>query len=135
MPQLTGNAGIAFAVTCGAGLSTGIGAAIVFFPSLVKLASRKVLASGLAFSAGVMCYVSFVEIFPNGLKNFAEVQGLNEGEAYSYGTAGFFVGIVALFVSLASCKTLTFQVQGMNYEHEHLDRSQGLNMFLCFCVF
>ena len=103
MPNLSGNAGIAFAVTSGAGLSTGIGAAVVFFPSLVKLASRKVLASGLAFSAGVMTYVSFAEIFPNGLKNFAEVQGLNEGEAYSYGTVGFFIGIITLFVSLKIC--------------------------------
>ena len=93
------NAGIAFAVTLGAGLCTGIGAAIVFSPTLVKLASRKVLASGLAFSAGVMTYVSFVEIYPNGLKNFSEIEGFDKGHAYSYGTAGFFVGIIALFVS------------------------------------
>jgi len=115
MTKLSGNTGIAFAVTCGAGLSTGIGAAIVFFPSLVKLASRKVLASGLAFSAGVMTYVSFLEILPNGLKNFEEVPGLDGGKAYSYGTVGFFVGVIALFL----IDGFIHICLGHNHHHDH----------------
>jgi zinc transporter, ZIP family len=56
------NVGLAFGLVIGAGLATALGAAVVFIPSLVKLASRRVLASALGFSAGVMTYVSFVEI-------------------------------------------------------------------------
>lgn len=62
-----GNVGVAFALVIGAGLATALGASVVFFPSLVKLASRRVLASGLGFSAGVMIYVSFC-------RNFLQVQ-------------------------------------------------------------
>lgn len=128
------NAGIAFAVTLGAGLSTGIGAAIVFSPTLVKLASRKVLASGLAFSAGVMTYVSFVEIYPNGLKNFSEIEGFDEGHAYSYGTAGFFVGIIALFL----IDGFIHLFLGHNHHHEHDELSKGgeddVSVPPCVCV-
>ena len=52
---------IAFLLTLFAGLSTGIGAAIAFFS---KFNNDKVFSIGLGFSAGVMIYVSFVEIFP-----------------------------------------------------------------------
>jgi ZIP family zinc transporter len=38
-------------------MSTGIGAAAVFFPSMVKMANKKVLAGGLGFSSGIMLYV------------------------------------------------------------------------------
>ena len=51
------NVGIALALVAGAGASTGLGAAVVFFPKVVKLASRRVLAGSLGFSAGVMTYV------------------------------------------------------------------------------
>jgi zinc transporter, ZIP family len=52
--------GIAFAVCIGAGLSTSIGSAVVFF---ARTTNRRLLALGLASAAGVMLYVSFVEIF------------------------------------------------------------------------
>ncbi len=51
---------IAFALTLFAGLSTGIGSAIGFF---AKRTNTKFLALALGFSAGVMIYISFVEIF------------------------------------------------------------------------
>ncbi len=44
-----------------AGLSTGIGALIV---PMVKSQSKSILSIGLGFSAGVMRYVSFMEILP-----------------------------------------------------------------------
>ena len=52
---------LAFALTLFAGLSTGIGSAIAF---LTKKTNKKFLSLSLGFSAGVMIYVSFVEIFP-----------------------------------------------------------------------
>jgi len=49
----------AFGLTIFAGLSTGIGSAIAFF---AKQTNTKFLSLALGFSAGVMIYVSFVEI-------------------------------------------------------------------------
>lgn len=51
---------MAFGLTLFAGLSTGIGSAIAFF---TKHTNTKFLSVALGFSAGVMIYVSFVEIF------------------------------------------------------------------------
>ena len=83
-----------------AGLATALGAAVVFFPSLVKLASRRVLASALGFSAGVMTYVSFVEIFSKSRKAFINY-GETESNAYLYATLCFFGGVGVMLVSNA----------------------------------
>ena len=47
----TGNVGLAFGLTCAAGLATSIGACIIF---CAKLTNAKFLAGSLGFSAGVM---------------------------------------------------------------------------------
>lgn len=85
----------ALLLVLGAGASTGIGAAVVFVPSLVKLASRRVLASSLSFSAGVMTYVSFVEIFAKSNNSFVNA-GFDENTAYIYATLCFFGGVVTM---------------------------------------
>lgn len=51
---------IALALTALAGLSTGIGSMLAFFS---KKSNAKFLAISLGFSAGVMIYVSMIEIF------------------------------------------------------------------------
>ena len=51
---------IAFGLTLFAGLATGVGSALAFF---AKRTNTKMLSVALGFSAGVMIYVSFVEIF------------------------------------------------------------------------
>ena len=53
----------AFGLTMFAGLSTGIGSALAIF---TKRTNTKFLSLALGFSAGVMIYVSFVEIFFKG---------------------------------------------------------------------
>ncbi len=50
----------AFMLTLFAGLSTGIGSVIAFF---AKKTNKKFLSVSLGFSAGVMIYVSMIEIF------------------------------------------------------------------------
>jgi ZIP family zinc transporter len=50
----------AFSLTLMAGLSTGIGSALAFF---AKTTNTRFLTASLGFSAGVMIYVSLVEIF------------------------------------------------------------------------
>jgi ZIP family zinc transporter len=91
------NLGIAFALVIGAGAATGLGAAVVFVPALVKLASRKTLAGALGLSAGVMTYVSFVEIFAKSQIAF-EDSGHDADKAYIYATLCFFFGVILMVV-------------------------------------
>ncbi len=66
---------LAFAVTLGAGLATGIGSTIAFF---AKTTNKGFFALSMGFSAGVMIYLSFVEILPKATgyisEYFPEVQ-------------------------------------------------------------
>ncbi len=52
---------LAFLVTLGAGLATGIGSTIAF---LSKTTNKSFFALSMGFSAGVMIYLSFAEILP-----------------------------------------------------------------------
>ncbi len=52
---------LAFLVTLGAGLATGIGSTIAFF---AKTTNKSFFAVSMGFSAGVMIYLSFAEILP-----------------------------------------------------------------------
>ena len=84
---------VAFGLTCGAGMATTIGASIVFFPRLVHYANNKVLAGSLSIAAGVMMYVSFIEIFGKSQGGFEDA-GFSEAIANLLATVCFFGGIV-----------------------------------------
>ena len=76
------NVGYAIAVSIGAGLATGLGGALVFFPTFFKsIPQSTVLGISLALSAGVMLYVSFIEIFAKSLDAISQVDGINDGGA------------------------------------------------------
>ena len=60
---------IAFLLTMVAGLSTGIGSLIAFF---AKRTNTRFLSAALGLSAGVMIYVSFMELMPESLHLFSE---------------------------------------------------------------
>jgi ZIP family zinc transporter len=87
---------LGFILVCAAGSSTAIGAGIVYNSNLVVLASKKVLGGSLGLSAGVMLYVSFVEIFAKSVLAFTEEAGHDEAFAYLYSTLCFFAGIVII---------------------------------------
>eukprot|EP00956_Cyclotella_meneghiniana_P009725 scaffold13468_cov66-Cyclotella_meneghiniana.AAC.2 len=95
MTLAQGNVGVAFAVTVAAGAATMVGSSVVFFPKLVKLASRRMLAGSLGFSAGVMIYISFVDIFQKSVDAFVS-NGMDEKSAYGFATLYFFIGIAML---------------------------------------
>ena len=63
---------IAFFLTLFAGISTGIGSAIAFF---AKRTNTSFLSISLGFSAGVMIYVSFVELFPSSILTLTQMHG------------------------------------------------------------
>jgi ZIP family zinc transporter len=89
--MISSNFLFAFGLTLFAGLSTGIG-------SLMALVSRnfspKFLAGSLGFSAGVMVYVSLVEIFAKAKESLVQAYGLKEG--YMLTVVAFFAGIAAI---------------------------------------
>ncbi len=81
----------AFGLTLLAGLSTGIGSLIAFFS---KKFSPKFLAVSLGFSAGVMIYVSLIEIFSKAKNSLIQEYGNYYG--YILTTVSFFAGIVII---------------------------------------
>lgn len=83
------NVGLAFALTLFAGLSTGIGGAIAFF---TKKTNTKLLSLSLGFSAGVMIYVSFVEILSESTQILQSEVGKFKGKWLVL--IGFFLGIL-----------------------------------------
>ena len=81
----------AFAITLFAGLSTGIGSALAFY---TRRTNQKFLSAALGFSAGVMIYVSMIEIFVKARASLEAVYGVRMG--YWVTTLAFFVGIAII---------------------------------------
>lgn len=81
----------AFALTLMAGMATGIGSIMALF---AKRTNTKFLAGSLGFSAGVMIYVSMVEIFQKSKDYLSGALGEISGNYYA--VAAFFVGILLI---------------------------------------
>lgn len=81
----------ALLLTLFAGLATGVGSLLSF---LSKEFNPKFLAASLGFSAGVMIYVSFVEIFLKARESLAVPFGEKTG--YVYTVIAFFCGIAVI---------------------------------------
>src|SRR6056297_439710 len=79
-------------LTLFAGLSTGVGGAIAFF---AKKTNTRLLSVALGFSAGVMVYISFVEILAKSMETLSEEMGKSGNWV---GILSFFGGI--LFIAL-----------------------------------
>lgn len=84
---------VAFGLTLFAGLSTGIGSAIAFF---TKRTNPKFLSVSLGFSAGVMIYISFVEIFFKAREILVAESGPQLG--YLITIIAFFSGMILIAV-------------------------------------
>lgn len=80
---------IAFSLTLFAGLSTSIGAVLAFFS---KEKNYTILSLGMGFSAGVMIYVSFMEILKKAQDSFTQVLS-NATYAELLTLVFFFLGI------------------------------------------
>ena len=78
----------AFIITVIAGLSTGIGSLIAL---LAKQTNKNFLCAALGFSAGIMIYVSFIEMMPQAKLGLESVFGEKIGMLYLI--AAFFGGI------------------------------------------
>ncbi|MCI5050783.1 MAG: zinc transporter ZupT [Candidatus Pacebacteria bacterium] len=84
----------AFLITLGAGLATGIGSLLAF---TAKKTNKKFLSFMLGLSAGVMLYVSLVEIFQKSVASLTDAFG-DGGLGYLYATIGFFAGVILIYL-------------------------------------
>ena len=84
---------IAIILTFLAGISTGIGSLIGLF---AKKTNTNFLSGALGFSAGVMLFVSFVDIYPKAYDMLLVETG--EKEAGWLTLIGFFIGIILICV-------------------------------------
>ena len=83
----------AFGLTLFAGLSTGIGSLLGF---MSKKFNPKFLAGALGFSAGVMIYVSFIEIFVKARDSLGSVLGEKGGYVGTF--TAFFAGVALIAI-------------------------------------
>jgi ZIP family zinc transporter len=96
----------AFGLTLIAGLSTGIGSLIAL---IAKRTNTKFLCASLGFSAGVMLYVSFMDIIPIAKEELV----LHYGEK-----AGMLSLLLAFFGGMGLITLIDFLIPGPNNPHE-----------------
>ena len=84
---------LAFAVTLGAGLATGIGSTIAFF---AKTTNKGFFAISMGFSAGVMIYLSFVEILPKATGYLSEY--FTEVQSAAFAAAALVAGLIVMAI-------------------------------------
>ena len=104
------NVYLAFLLTLIAGLSTGIGSVIALFS---KTTNTKFLAAALGFSAGVMIYVSMIEIFPDAKASLAVSFGDKTGTLITF--VSFLAGmlLIALIDKLIPEDKNPHEIQGI----------------------
>ena len=84
------NLAMAFILTTIAGLSTGFGSIIAYF---IKKPKMKYLCFSLGLSAGVMLYVSFVELLPDAFEGIGELWGI-----YAFFAGIIVIGIIDMLI-------------------------------------
>jgi len=88
--MVTENLTIAFLLTLIAGLSTGIGSLIAYF---IKKPKMKYLCFSLGLSAGIMLYVSFVELLPEAFQGIGDLWGI-----YAFFAGMITIGIIDMLI-------------------------------------
>ncbi len=122
--MITENVLFALGLTIFAGLATGIGSIMSF---LSKKFNPKFLAASLGFSAGVMIYVSLVEIFVKAKNSLSEAHGDKVG--YIYTVIAFFAGIalIALIDKLIPSFENPHEIK--NIEEKNLDPADSKKLY------
>lgn len=111
-----------------AGISTGIGSCLAFF---TKRTNTKFLSVALGFSAGVMIYVSMIEIFYKAKDSLVKELGKVAGSWVTVGA--FFGGILLIaaidkFVPSVENPHELRRVEDINRENTDIDRSKLMRM-------
>lgn len=107
---------LALGLTLIAGMSTGIGSLMAFF---TKATNTRVLSGALGLSAGVMVFVSFMELMPEALEGI--------GMAYP-GKEGMIYVLMAFFVGMGLIAAIDFFIPEDENPHEfHFVNETGGN--------
>lgn len=106
--------GAAFAMSTGAGMATGIGAMLVL---CTRSLDRRLLACTMSFSAGVMLYVSLVEVVAVSSEHFAK--GSAPPVAYASATGAFFVGVGVMAVVDSLVHAVFHRIAGVSDPRTH----------------
>ena len=120
----------AFGLTLFAGLATGVGSALAFF---TKRTNTRFLSGALGFSAGVMIYVSMIEIFVKARDALAAEVG--DTKSFWYTTIAFFagmllIGIIDKFVPFHENPHEPHSIEQMKDGAEAIKKQQLLRMGL-----
>lgn len=102
---------LALGLTLFAGLSTGIGSAIAFF---ARRTNTRFLSISLGFSAGVMIYVSFVELF---FKARTSLEELGAGGSISH-TQAYWIAVVSFFGGILLIALIDKLIPSVENPHE-----------------
>lgn len=114
------NVTVAFVSSALAGLATMFGALIVF---VSKSDNKKFLSSALGFSAGVMIFISFMEMMPMAQENFMKTMG--DKQAQWMVLASFF-GSMAVFGIISHLVPEADEPHEIKTEEEMEERSHEL---------
>jgi len=91
------NVALAFGLVTIAGSATAIGASVVFFPTLCERTNSQFLAGSLALAAGVMIFISLVDLMEESREEFEEA-GYEEGDVTLYVMLSLFSGFATVWV-------------------------------------
>ena len=121
----------AFLLTLIAGLSTGIGSIISL---LTKTTNKKFLSISLGFSAGVMIYVSMIEIFFKAKDSL--VLQLGEKTGYAITTLSFFLGmlLIAIIDKLIPSEENPHEIKNTSYKNNKKLARMGIFTALAIAI-
>lgn len=98
---------LSFLLVLFVGLTMGLGS---LFSFLIKDENKKLLSLSLSFSAGIMIYISFMEILPEGIHLIEEVIP---------GTKGHIIALASFFGAIIFTAFLEKAVHSMGGHHHH----------------
>ena len=83
----------ALLMSLGAGMATGVGACFVL---CARTLDKRLLACSMAFSAGVMMYVSLADVLTVAYEYYAQYPGRSSATAYGLATLSVFAGVLVM---------------------------------------
>ncbi len=119
----------ALSLTVFAGLATGAGSIIALF---AKTTNTKFLAASLGFSAGVMIYVSMIEIFQKSRTYLSMDLGDNMG--YYIAVLSFFAGIVFIGLIDYFVPSAEGDIGNLKNDHNNALKRMGLMTALAIAI-
>lgn len=124
----------AFMLTMIAGLSTGIGSLIAF---LAKKTNKRFLSISLGFSAGVMIYVSMIEIFVKARDSLTAELGVKQGSwltVIAFFGGMFLIAIIDKFIPSEENPHEVKNVVADNTEIVKKDKLMRMGLFTALAI-